>query len=292
MLVDSEAVVETCQECGGALSAGAAEAPPCLCDLAPVPEGHVPATKGTADEAKALKCPSCGGFLDQGARRCAYCAVELASVRCWRCFDLSFAGTMACAQCGATLGLEGDLGPTEHRCPGCDGDVLHLIDVGEHRIEECAACGGVFVEQTTLSRLVRERAVESEATVVDRPRTQRDKAVAEVTYRACPQCQKVMMRKNFGRSSGVIVDVCHSHGTWFDPDELTHVLEFVASGGLRHRPEHEEQARELAARRQRALSPSSVTVHAPSSPTVETVGESVVLGTAALVTALIDFFDA
>ena len=73
--------------------------------------------------------------------------------------------------------------------------MLHLIDVGEHRIEECAACGGVFVEQTTLSRLVRERAVESEATVVERPRTQRDKAAAEATYRACPQCQKVMMRK-------------------------------------------------------------------------------------------------
>ena len=40
------------------------------------------------------------------------------------------------------------------------------------------------------------------------------------------------MRKNFGRRSGVIVDWCGRHGTWFDPDELERVAAFVAAGGL------------------------------------------------------------
>jgi Zn-finger nucleic acid-binding protein len=47
-----------------------------------------------------------------------------------------------------------------------------------------------------------------------------------------------MNRKNFAEVSGVIVDVCKKHGTWFDLGELPRVLAFVAAGGLersRHR---------------------------------------------------------
>ncbi len=41
-----------------------------------------------------------------------------------------------------------------------------------------------------------------------------------------------MQRKNFGRVSGVIVDTCGMHGTFFDAGELQDVLAFVRSGGL------------------------------------------------------------
>jgi hypothetical protein len=41
-----------------------------------------------------------------------------------------------------------------------------------------------------------------------------------------------MNRKNFGAHSGIIVDVCREHGTWFDGDELAAALEFVRAGGL------------------------------------------------------------
>jgi hypothetical protein len=41
-----------------------------------------------------------------------------------------------------------------------------------------------------------------------------------------------MNRKNFGSVSGVIVDVCKQHGTWFDLGELPRVLAFVAGGGM------------------------------------------------------------
>jgi Zn-finger nucleic acid-binding protein len=41
-----------------------------------------------------------------------------------------------------------------------------------------------------------------------------------------------MNRVNFGRVSGVIVDVCKMHGTWFDAGELTAVFAFAANGGL------------------------------------------------------------
>lgn len=59
-----------------------------------------------------------------------------------------------------------------------------------------------------------------------------------------------MNRVNFANCSGVIVDVCGQHGTWFDKDELRRIVEFIRRGGLdesrqREREELEEQRRKL-----------------------------------------------
>jgi Zn-finger nucleic acid-binding protein len=51
---------------------------------------------------------------------------------------------------------------------------------------------------------------------------------------------------NYGRRSGVIIDVCKKHGVWFDADELAHILDWVRSGGLAEakRQEADETARQ------------------------------------------------
>ena len=59
-----------------------------------------------------------------------------------------------------------------------------------------------------------------------------------------------MNRVNFAKCSGVIVDVCKGHGTWFDRDELSQIVEFVRGGGLdvsrsREKAEIEEARRQL-----------------------------------------------
>lgn len=41
-----------------------------------------------------------------------------------------------------------------------------------------------------------------------------------------------MNRINFARCSGVVVDVCKHHGTWFDRDELSAIVEFIRGGGM------------------------------------------------------------
>jgi hypothetical protein len=40
-----------------------------------------------------------------------------------------------------------------------------------------------------------------------------------------------MLRRNFRKSSGVILDVCSEHGTWLDDDELEQITGFILSGG-------------------------------------------------------------
>jgi Zn-finger nucleic acid-binding protein len=59
-----------------------------------------------------------------------------------------------------------------------------------------------------------------------------------------------MNRVNFARCSGVIVDVCKGHGTWFDRDELRRIVEFIRGGGLdasraREKREIEEERQRL-----------------------------------------------
>ena len=53
-----------------------------------------------------------------------------------------------------------------------------------------------------------------------------------VRYVPCPQCGQLMNRINFARCSGIVVDVCKGHGTWFDRDELREIVEFIRGGGL------------------------------------------------------------
>jgi hypothetical protein len=41
-----------------------------------------------------------------------------------------------------------------------------------------------------------------------------------------------MNRSNFGRVSGVIIDVCRAHGAWCDRGELGAIRRFLRDGGL------------------------------------------------------------
>ena len=60
-----------------------------------------------------------------------------------------------------------------------------------------------------------------------------------------------MNRINFARCSGVIVDVCKGHGTWFDCDELSRIIEFIRGGGLEASRNKEKAAIEEERRRLR-----------------------------------------
>jgi hypothetical protein len=71
-----------------------------------------------------------------------------------------------------------------------------------------------------------------------------------------------MNRVNFARCSGVVVDVCKGHGTWFDLDELAGIVEFIRKGGLdqaraREKAQLEEARRQLQAEQLAASDKSS-----------------------------------
>jgi Zn-finger nucleic acid-binding protein len=173
-----------------------------------------------------------------------------------------------CSGCGAQLGLEpvGQAGalpcpicktPLDVYCDGAGADVSGSL-------HDCSRCGGQFVDHHLLRELLRRHEHVAFADLGPRPTGMLDPRNG---YIPCPECHALMNRKNFGGSSGVIVDVCKKHGTWFDLGELPRVLAFVASGGLersRLRAAEEEQ-REKREAHARAASVAPVSAHDPSS---------------------------
>jgi len=159
-----------------------------------------------------------------------------------------------CSGCGRELGLEpvGDRGRLT--CPDCRSPLrVFAGDLGA--IHDCETCGGQFVEHGLLRELVEER--ERFADHLN-PAQKLPPGPSRVRYVPCPACGTLMNRKNFGGQSGVIVDICKKHGTWFDSGELPRVLAFIEGGGLeRERQRHLEE--KSAARHAAALAGSNLT---------------------------------
>jgi Zn-finger nucleic acid-binding protein len=202
----------------------------------------------------ALHCPSCGAAASPQASRCPYCASALAQVACPSCFGMGFVGSRHCAHCGARgveLRDEGVGRERELRCPRCvDRPGLEQHTLGPLAVDRCPGCTGVFVRERELEDTLRQI---DEAAVLahEIPHDDHPRPRDEVRYLPCAACSDLMLRINYGRRSGVIVDRCKRHGVWFDADELRRVADFVARGGLddTRREELEEASRELARRR-------------------------------------------
>jgi Zn-finger nucleic acid-binding protein len=191
-------------------------------------------------------CPFCGNECPALVRICPHCDVRLENVRCQRCFSLQAPGAFHCTRCAHPLELEPLLDATDAPCPRCSLP-LEGSPGGNGRTHECPRCGGLFVPREALAEIL----CGAELGGVLRDGPQR-RELEQVRYVACPQCHNAMNRVNFGKVSGVIVDVCKVHGTWFDAGELTRVVAFAAAGGLertRAREKMEQQdARETKQR--------------------------------------------
>jgi Zn-finger nucleic acid-binding protein len=119
-------------------------------------------------------------------------------------------------------------------------------------VRECAQCEGLWVDVASFERICAER--EQQAAVLGAATPAPGQAVGatpnKIRYVPCPECAQLMNRINFAKCSGVIVDVCKGHGTWFDRDELSQIVEFVRGGGLetsraREKGELDEARRQL-----------------------------------------------
>lgn len=207
-------------------------------------------------------CPYCGNTCPAMVRICPHCDVRLDNVRCQRCFSLQSPGAFSCARCGSALELEPLLAPTDAPCPRCSLP-LEVSPGDDSRVHECPRCGGMFVPREALADLL--CSAELGGAHRDAPPLRSSTGVAsaevglrpldEIRYIPCPQCHTTMNRVNFGKVSGVIVDVCKRHGTWFDAGELTRVIGFAALGGL-------ERTRAREALEKRDSRQRDVAVHA------------------------------
>jgi Zn-finger nucleic acid-binding protein len=82
----------------------------------------------------------------------------------------------------------------------------------------------------------------------------------KVRYINCPECLQLMQRMNFAGCSGVIIDMCREHGSWFDAKELQRIIQFIRGGGLDRARQKQIQDLEQARRRALADNPRAGTM--------------------------------
>jgi len=203
--------------------------------------------------AETLNCPMCGAPASSDAPQCEHCGARLATVSCPSCFGMIFQGAKFCSHCGGRVQrAEVESDATPQPCPRCHLP-LETVVLGATNLRECPKCQGLWVDTVSLEQICAER--ERQAVVLGMSAAAENPpngVIEKVCYLRCPVCQELMNRVNFARYSNVIVDVCKTHGTWFDRDELQRVVEFIRSGGIdsardRQLAELKERQRQLRA---------------------------------------------
>lgn len=144
-------------------------------------------------------------------------------------------GAEYCPHCGARAAAGVDAGGGTLKCPGCSSDMPH-IRVGDVAMHRCASCDSIWLDPPTFVKLCTDQQARGDLVtslgVTSAGESPRPASTNPVRYVRCPACQKTMNRSNFGRASGIVIDLCKGHGAWFEHGELHGVLQFVASGGL------------------------------------------------------------
>ena len=125
---------------------------------------------------------------------------------------------------------------SERICPVCHR-ALQTIDLhvnGTFFIERCSECFGLFFDRNELQSLIDIHIKNAhEVNYLKLQELQQQSYIKDtIVYRDCPVCRAPMQRRNYQKSSGVIVDVCHQHGTWLDSGELKRIYEWVKLGGM------------------------------------------------------------
>jgi Zn-finger nucleic acid-binding protein len=182
--------------------------------------------------AETLNCPMCGAAASTDASHCDHCGARLATVACPSCFGMIFAGAKFCSHCGARVDRMELPSGKACPCPRCH-TAMQAVAVGDTSLLECQKCEGLWVNTDSLEQICADR--EKQSAVIGLPMNlpAPDSSKVEVVrYIPCPICHQLMARINFAHCSGVVVDVCKPHGTWFDQNELRRVVEFIRAGGM------------------------------------------------------------
>ena len=206
-----------------------------------------------------VRCSACGAPREGDEAECRYCGSSFTvherdlDTICPVCMARVSGGARFCDHCGSPILVDqAAAAATPLRCPACGpANRLRSRRLGGEpvAVAECAVCGGLWVERRVFEvLLVRARhaqlggaalAIAGERPAAAAPAPGPGEAGGAGwaggggghLYRPCAVCGSLMNRQNYGRRSGVILDLCAAHGIWFDLDKLPRVLAWVQGGG-------------------------------------------------------------
>ena len=121
------------------------------------------------------------------------------------------------------------------KCPKCYVE-MNAMRQGGIETDECPKCGGIWVDYLEEKQALQ---MNPEVFTVDELHNLRKYyepfgRIEKIQYFKCPRCDEFMWRKNYMSHSGIIVDKCQDHGTFFDKGELEKAIEFIKKGGAEY----------------------------------------------------------
>jgi Zn-finger nucleic acid-binding protein len=142
-----------------------------------------------------------------------------------------FVGSKHCQRCGAAATVPEVKDGKPRKCPRCKIPMTSVA-IGVTTVLECEKCFGLWLDVASFEKICADREQQSAVLGMASHAAMPGSEPTKVNYVPCPECSQLMNRMNFARCSGVIVDICKHHGTWFDRDELSRIVEFISDGGL------------------------------------------------------------
>jgi len=133
---------------------------------------------------------------------------------------------------------------------------LHATTVAGVHMHVNPDCGGMMLERTSELYLMQhpelwEQVIGAAQRLAARASQHVDGRA--MVYLSCPTCGGPMVRKNFEKVSGVMVDTCPKHGTWFDAGELADALHFLEGSGKTRRAAFEAREAQYMAEQRRSI---------------------------------------
>ena len=164
----------------------------------------------------------------------------LTKLSCPVCNETNPASALVCWRCQAVLrGRRGAM-----LCPQCSGRLL-AQDWGELTLDRCQSCGGLWLSDQSLAKLVLEGPPPAEpaSSSVEASRfalletpgapTPMPEPSPPPDQKLCPVCHWPLFPYEYAYSSGIHLDKCRScEGVWVDGDELDAFARFVAENGM------------------------------------------------------------
>jgi Zn-finger nucleic acid-binding protein len=197
-----------------------------------------------AHDAAVVRCSSCGAPRAEHAKHCSFCGSDFTlreqdlDMVCPNCLARVSDQAQFCHHCGAGLVTEAVTGEaTSLECPACrEQHTLTSRRMGSVPALECGRCAGLWLGNEVFRQLTLRASMEADSRDEHFSRrwnpSNGSLPAGPLRYRPCVVCHQMMNRRNYGPTSGAIVDYCREHGIWFDADELPRILEFIQAGGF------------------------------------------------------------
>ncbi len=154
-------------------------------------------------------CPSCLNQISDKSLFCPHCAERIDPKAFYKKDSVNDLWCPSCKEQGAFIGKE--LAQSAYAL-------------------ECAKCFGIFLSPKEVDLLIEKSKLlpVRQEDVKNQPAGKKN----PFSYRKCMYCLEIMTPKNFMKFSGVIVDVCSTHGYWFDHLEIDKIVGWVRKGGM------------------------------------------------------------